>query len=82
MEFNCETNDPSAVTSLLSASSNSKFVETNLQPGKLVKSGDVFTLYNYGINDPHLYKCKAVDQKGNVIETPHSMFVLALRGKF
>ncbi|XP_032242159.2 fibroblast growth factor receptor 4 [Nematostella vectensis] len=68
--INCTTNDENATTTLLY---RQKFMggynEKPLQPGKVIKTDDVYTILNFAYQDAGQYQCKATNLDGETIFT-------------
>ena len=58
--FDCTTNDPGATVELF----KSIFTKLTVQPGKLTRDGDIFTIVSSTAKDAGMYTCKAVNQAG------------------
>ena len=82
-DFNCTTNDATAVSSLWMKLDGGAWKERKLEARKIVKKGNVFTLLNADTNDARQHKCKAENQAGDVIWTrqKNPTYLFVHRGK-
>ena len=79
VNYNCTTDDPNALVFLLrSGDFGVSYNVIPVTPNKLLLKKQVFTIVNLILSDGGNYKCKAMDQSGQTIES-NSGSVLFIR---
>ena len=70
VDYNCTTDDPNATVSLLhSKDFGFSYNVFPVTPNKLLLRKQVFTIVNLVLADGGTYKCRAMDQSGQTIES-------------